>query len=348
MKQTDKNRRVTIKDIAREAGVTPATVSYILNDKPFAFKEETVQRVKKIAEQMRYSANSLAQALVTGKTNTVAIVFIGNSEAPFAVPFMAGLVTSLCDELGRNGFNIFFSSNYRHKNKDDFQKHMDEVFNTGKFDGVIIIGPVNRENGEWIKEIDYRTPFVLMGKIPDCSNINMVDIDNIEVGSVAVNHLLSCGRKRIGIIATESEYSFTIDRIKGAEMALRDNDIVFDDDFLEVSGSNIEESTTAAVNLIKRIKGLDAIYITSCLNIFGVIRAAEDLGLRIPEDIALITEEESSIIALSPIPLTTISVDTRKIGSSAAKMIVEKINRKEKRSYSQVYVEPAVIKRQST
>lgn len=340
-------KKVTIKDIAKLSGVTPSTVSYILNNKPFPFKEETKKKVLEIAKQLGYSVNSFARGLVTGKTNTIGITFSGDADDAFSRPFFIDLISGMFGEISKNNYNIYFFTIHYNHNTDDMKKYFSDIYQSGKVDGLIIVGPMSCDSRVFEDLSKNSLPTVLIGRIYGNQEINIVDSDNEAVAYKAVKYLFDAGRKNVCIIGGDIEYSYGLDRFNGSKNAFLEYGVPFSDNNYKILNHDVDNICNNVMSVIKSFEGLNGIYAFDAIHALGVVKAVESLGLKIPDDIALITDEDKSILNLVNIPMTTVYVNSKKIGANAAQMIINKINNGDDDGFSQKFIQPELIVRKS-
>lgn len=331
-------KRVTIKDIAREVGVTPSTVSCILNKKPLPFKEETVKEVNRVAREMGYTTNVFARGLVKGVTNTIGFLFMGNTEEPFQNPLVFSIVSQALNVLNRLDYSIYFSKTVRYTTMEDVEEHVHSMFSSGRVDGIIIIGPPEQRYHDILMKLNYSLPFVLVGRIDKTNRLNMVDVNNEQMGYCAGKHLVDTGADRIGYITTNLDFfQFSSDRDKGFRQALEDG------------GKNIQDELLVCTNaesgnkLEKKIKSLvgkaDALYVWDVPAAQLLCQMVLEKKISIPGDFKVIIDEGMKDYLNTQLDFSSVCIDTKKIGVLAAEMIHDKLD-KEENHYSQIFIEP--------
>ncbi len=142
-----------------------------------------------------------------GKTNTIGIVFIGNTDEPFNNSFIFNIVSSACNMLNHLDYNIYFSASKMFADVAALEEHIHAVFGSGRVDGVIIIGPPLIEYHESLRNLKYQTPFVLVGRIAGVRKMNMVDVDNEEMGYKAIAHLAERGCRKSASLLLRTRFS---------------------------------------------------------------------------------------------------------------------------------------------
>lgn len=338
-------KQVTIKDIAKAAGVTPSTVSCILNKKPLPFKEETVKKVNRIAREMGYTANVLARGLVKGKTNTIGIVFIGNTDEPFNNSFIFSIVSSACNVLNHMDYNIYFSVSKMFADVSELEDHIHSVFGSGRVDGVIIIGPPLLEYHDSLRNLKYPIPFVLLGRIAGVRKMNMVDVDNEEMGYKAIAHLAERGCRKVGFIAAENSYQFDIDRMAGVRRAIEELGLEHDEAWGMINTDRTFELISKKV--MDLVGVVDGLYIWDNSVMGTIVNMIMEKRLSIPEDFKLICDEDISLQQISPIKFTMMRIDSKEVGRLAARLIDEKV-RGVSEHHTQTFIDPIILQGATT
>ncbi len=342
-------KRTTIKDIAVAANVTPATVSSILNNKKLPFRSETVEKIKRLAKEMGYVTNTLARGLVQGRTNTIGIVFIGNTEQPFASPFLLQLISGICGVLNQAQYSVYFAPPPHIMSNEDLVSFLNSIFLSGRVDGCIMIGPHRVEFHSYLSALRYNTPFVLVGRIPNTTRMNMVDVNNESVGHQAIRHLLSRGAQSIACFTTDLLFQFANDRATGVKAALIEAGIHdVEDRVINTGDLSIKQLKDLILDLKKKWGSLDGLYLMnhSYPNLLHLMSALEELGISIPKDIKIIEDEEGNSQMFSP-TLSAVKLDSKKIGEESARLMLESLDRGNP-GFSQFFVEPEIIVRGST
>lgn len=330
--------RVTIKDIAKQAGVTASTVSCILNKKNLPFKRETVERVNRIAKELGYVVNVAAVNLVKGKTNTIGVLFVGNTDEPFNNRFIFSIISSLANHINKSSFNMYFSSSTTHESLEDLQEHINDMFLSGRVDGVVIVGPPDIAYHDYFRRFESKIPYVLIGRIDGTRRMNMVDVDNFEMGYQAVQYLSGAGAKHIGLLVPELNHQFNKDRIEGAKESARQLGLdLREENCLIGDGKNYEAMLPNLQEIVDRV---DGIYCWDPYFAFHMFSYAVQQN-KIPGRLTTVLEESLLDTRVFGVESAYMKIDTKKIGEMAARMIKEKIA-EEKVHYSQVFIPPIV------
>lgn len=332
---------VTIKEVARIAKVSPATVSLVMNNKP-GVREETRYRVNKIAEALHYRPNLVARSLVKGRSHTIAFLITSALN-----PIFPEMADGMEAALRRHGYSLSIISTHGDKKLEAME--IDGIRARG-IDGIITSDALI-ESENLVKLVKSGFPVVsILRRVYGCQEIDYVIVDGFKGGYLAAEHLIRLGHSRIGIIRGPLTTSTGIERVAGAEKALEDyglavrNDLVYQGDYFKESGY-LGTKKFLGLNSKRRPT---AIYAANDEMALGAFEAAWDSGLKVPDDIALVGFNNVATTALRSIEITTISQSKREIGRLGVQRLINKIERKRgyKKPY-QVVLEPRLIVRKS-
>jgi len=333
--------RVTIKDIAKAADVTPATVSMALKDHP-RISRDTQKKIQRIAKKMGYQPNFLARALVNKKSFTIGVTVPNVTDS-----FYAELLQSLEDGASELGFHTIHCStkNILAKEKSD----IDLLRNRG-VDGFIIASTENEDpNIKSIIDDDFPLVMVnrrLTGK-PYCDIADYVVPDNLLGANMAMEHLYRLGHRRIGVITGLLNTSTGKERTEGAKRFLKTNGIRVESKLFVNGGWNKEIAYSATNKLLKLSDKPTAIFATSDEMALAAREAILDTGLNISSDIALIGFDNITTAQYKGIDLSTVGIKTYEMGKAAIKILIENIERKTSPMINKVTMKPELFIRQT-
>ncbi len=313
--------RITLKEIASIARVNISTVSRAINDSPLITRE-TKEMILAIAERMNYFPNSLARGLVHQKSETLGIILpkIFFLQGPFFSQVLSGIEhTSV-----KNGYNILIAS--------ATSKAKDRIFpfsltRARRIDGMLIINENRRiQNLGALKKEG--VPFVLVNRHLDDPRVPCVAADDAQGGRLATEHLIGLGHRRIGVVTGSLRVSATHGRLDGYRRALEEHGLAFDSQLVAqgLFQQGVETGAKGAERLLSLEKKPTAIFAFSDDLAMGVIQGARGLGLRIPEDLAVVGYDNVTYSAHAHPPLTTVAQNPYAIGATACKMLVDILN----------------------
>ena len=335
-------KKINSIDVARKAGVSRATVSYVLNNVVSeSISEKTKERVFKAAKDLGYVPNAAGQALVSKRTKNIGLLFL-DSQASH--PFLLQIIEGLTSVVRDNNLRLLIDS----VSEENHSEAMLLMSRAKSIDGLVLFE--TRENDEELRTlVSEKFPVVIIGEHPDlvvCS----VDIDTVSAAETAVNHLISTGHRKIACI-TNAPLDFTAasSRLDGYKRALENAGIEYDPALVRY-GKYDEESGMIAMNELLEIsneKKITACFVASDRVAFGAMRAITKAGLRIPEDFAVIGFDDVIHSRFYNPPLSTIHFSAVEQGRVAGEMLIKLID-EEIKPGERIIQETKLVVREST
>jgi LacI family transcriptional regulator len=312
-----KNRNlVTIQDVAKTAGVSVSTVSRVLNGKADV-SSETQERVRSVIEDLGYTTNLAARSMRSSKNNLVGLI-MPDIAYPFAVEVMRGanqaIAESEFDLLLYTTGDVYKSGRASH------EKKYVSLLNNSITDGCIIVAPVT---GEFSTE----APIVSIDPVMSNPNYPSVHATNYKGAMEAMNYLLELGHRRIGFISGRAELESATRRLKGYREALENAGVPFDDKLIASGDYTTKTGAGCARELLSLDDPPSAIFASNDQTAMGVFQVAEELNLRIPEDLSVIGFD--NIMESKYLKLTTVDQFIYEMGYVATQMLIKLINGEE-------------------
>jgi len=268
--------KITIKDIAKLAGVSTATVSKIVNNKVDDISDTTVEKVKKIIKEKNYTPNYLARSMVTKKTKTLGLII-----PDIRNPFFTEIAKGAEDKANELGYSIFFCNS-----DDDLEKEITYIRNLidKQVDGIMLAGASIR-NKDLERKININIPLISVDRNAYYKGIKgVVEIDNYKGAYEGVMHLINQKYKRIVFVSGPLDTKPSTERLRGYKNALKNSDIKIVDKNIIVGtyernfGEKIIENLDYLLKNVGFFCGNDLIAI-------GLIKSLKDIGLKIPDDV---------------------------------------------------------------
>ncbi|HEX6499762.1 MAG TPA: LacI family DNA-binding transcriptional regulator [Micromonosporaceae bacterium] len=314
--------RPTLDEVAARAGVGRGTVSRVVNGSPQVSAEARAAVEKAIAE-LGYVPNRAARALVTQRTDAVALVVSEPDDRVFGEPFFAGIVRGISAVLNESPLHLWLAMASSTAERRRVEHHL-----TGQHvDGVLLL---SGHGGDTLPDLlaERGLPTVLGGR-PLASNAagsaSFVDVDNVGGARLAVSHLAALGRRTIATIAGPLDMRAGVDRLTGYREALRAANLP-GDDRLVVAGDFGEESGARAMGtLLDRVPDLDAVFVASDLMAAGALRVLRSRGRRVPQDVAVVGFDDSTVARHTDPPLTTVHQPVEEMGRRMARLLLARI-----------------------
>lgn len=336
------NRRANSVDVARLAGVSRTTVSFVLNNIPDAnIPESTRQKVLEAARQLNYHPNESGRRLASGKSKMIGLVRLQSTEQVFNDAFLLQVLVGIEQAACQRGFHVLLK-HINHERSEEYSQLITE----NHVDGIILSGPLQNDP-ELIKLQEEGVPIILLGQMAN-ADIPFVDV-NAELGSeVAVNHLIACGHQRIGMITNAKlAYSSAQQRRNGYLNALKkaglavDQNLIKEGDFTPASGFN------AMKELLQLSPIPTSVFVASDVVAVGAIQAIKQSGLNIPGDIEIIGFDDIPMAEYFDPPLSTIHLPAFELGKVAGEQLIKMISN-DRSEPSRVLLETELILREST
>ena len=321
---------ITLKDIAKECGVSTATVSNILNGKN-KVSEETRNRVLKVVNERGYKLNYVAQGLRKQKTQTIGV--IAEDIAQFTTPEIIEGIMEVCEERGYRTIvqNLRLYARWQDLWFDNDKMYY-SVMNPAvqemasiRVDGIVYVAGHARKIHRFPN--DNQIPSVLAYAYSQEEEVPSVVIDDEEAARVAVDYLIKRGHTKIGVMAGEQENIHTKLRILGYQKALYDAGILYNPELVTYAGWGKELSYNAAEALLA--KDITAIFSMSDRNAGGIYKYLFEHGKQAGKDISIIGFDDEMISDFMTPGLTTMRIDLLGIGKKAIEMLFDKMEGKE-------------------
>ncbi|MCL6570663.1 MAG: LacI family DNA-binding transcriptional regulator [Bacillus sp. (in: Bacteria)] len=312
---------VTIKDVAILAKVAPSTVSRAIADSP-RISETTKQTVKKAMEQLGYHPNLNARNLASKSTQTIGLVMPSSGDVVFQNPFFPTVLQGISEGVHEKEYALHMTTGKSEKQILDAVIRMVQ----GKsVDGVILLNSkVEDKVITYLKERDF--PFILIGKpYKDVEEITHVDNDNFRAMKEATEYLIQHGHQHIGFIGGSLDLVVTVDRLLGYERALSNasielrNEYIIHEEFLREGG---QEGVAELMALEQRPT---ALVVADDFMALGVLNKLDELGIKVPEDISIVSFNNVLLAEMAKPPLTSVDINIFDLGYQASKNLIQKV-----------------------
>ncbi|WP_394776385.1 LacI family DNA-binding transcriptional regulator [Flavobacterium sp.] len=340
-------RKITLKQIARELDVSISTVSKSLRNS-LEIGEETRLKVQAFAKFYNYKPNNIALSLKNRKTKSIGIII------PEIVHYFFSTVINGIEQVANeNGYSVVICLS-----DDSFDKEVlnMEMLANGSIDGFIMsLSKETQYKGDFhhiTEVINQGMPVVMFDRVTNDILCDKVIIDDKAAAYEAVQSLIDNGRKKIALVTTVDYVSVGKLRTDGYEKALLDNGLPFNEDLI----IKIEDVDTCEITISQLLhdRAFDAVFAVNELFAVTIIKTASKMGLKVPEDLAVIAFTDGIISKYSTPSITTVSQSGEKMGNKAAKMLIERLeaghddDEEENENYTTEVIETHLIKREST
>ncbi|NFD86254.1 LacI family transcriptional regulator [Clostridium botulinum] len=330
--------KVTIKDVAKEAKVSPSTVSRVLSDNP-RISDETKEKVYKVIEKLKYKPNAIARGLVNNKTRILGVVLPEEAENLLSNPFFIQAMKGISSYAEKREYYITYAFS---SNKENEKKHIKDLTTSGLIEGLLILRPKeNDENIKYLKDINF--PFVIMGRLKDTEDVLWVDNDNFQAMYNIVNKLIDKGHTKIALIGAKKELNVCKDREKGYKVALEMNGISFSEKLVSYGEEFKEKEGYIKMNkLLEKVKPTAVVAMDDLLAI-GAMKALKEKYLT---DLSIVGFNNIPLGEFQKPQLASVDINGVKLGYYATKLLIDKIEEVED-SRDHYIVETTFVKRES-
>jgi LacI family transcriptional regulator len=332
-------KNATIRDVARVANVSVATVSRILNDKPDV-SEETRQKVLGVIDEMGYARNMQWKQITSGKTKVITLHYpyklsISNQ---VSLHFITG-VTTACEE---RGYSLHFVTQSLDENS------LLDFYRTNQSDGVVLM---EIRMDDWRVKLlrQQNLPFVMIGRCENNDGINYVDYDLQSAVTVAVNHLVELGHQNIAFVSVipdpeQNQYGPSVRALEGYEKACAQYNLP---SHYYKADNGLENVKHATLNIMRRHPEITAIITIFDTAMAGIYTAINSLGLSIPDDVSFVGLGDEQGTELTSPSLTVLHFPAYSMGYEAAKILINELEKGTK-TVKQILVGPKLVLRSST
>ncbi|MCY4071987.1 MAG: LacI family DNA-binding transcriptional regulator [Chloroflexi bacterium] len=307
------SNKLTIQRIAELADVSKATVSRVLNEYPHV-RPEVREKVQKVISETGYQPNNIARLLASDRSSIIGLVISASAQMVFNDPYFPALTEAISRGAADNNLILSLFVSYTEKQGRDT---LSGILAAGLFDGLIITA--DHRGDAFISQLqEAEIPFVFIGRPSEAEGINYVDADNVKGGYLAASHLIDLGYRRIGTIASDQNTAGD-DRLAGYQSALNERGIAIEKRLIAFGDYTLESGYAAMKELIPRKP--EAVFVASDTMSLGALRALREAGLRVSEDIALVSHDDLPPAIQADPPLTTV----RQPIATTGQMAVEKL-----------------------
>lgn len=334
-----KKKKYTIVNIANLSGFSKATVSKVIRNKPYV-KKSTKEKIQNIIKEIGYHPDEIARSLVSKKNMN----FIGLIISDINNSFFSEVALGVESEAKKRGYNVILcNTNYL---EEEEKKYID-ILIRNRATGLLLATPTLDDNN--IKELMARKyPFVLITRKIKGLDSNIVSVNHYKSAKMAVNYLIKKGHKKIAHFTVEENTIGVVNRLKGYEAALKENDIKFNKNFIFKNRiSKIECGYKLAQKLLASADRPTAIFASDDLLAIGALDCFLEKGYKVPDDLSIIGYDNIKITSLKSINLTTVNQPKFEMGVKSVEILFEQINGKEDFKAIKYYFKAKIVERGS-
>lgn len=331
---------VTIKDIAKLAGVSVSTVSKILNGKDHDISVPTKERVKRIIEEKKYSPNRIAQSMVTKHTKTIGLII-----PDVRNPFFTEMARGVEDMAVEHGYSVIFCNT-----DDDLQKEIRyiEMLNDKQVDGLVLAPAVQR-SADMEREVKCSVPIVVVDRDASYSGIRgRIRIDNFQGAYDAVSYLIGMGHRDILLLSGPLHVQTSVDRMNGYKKALEEHNIVFHDELVAIGDYKGQWAGEQIARCLERGQRFTALFCGNDLIAIEAVQSLRRSGMAIPEQVSVAGFDDIPFSTVIYPALTTVKQPSYDIGVQSIRTLLRAFDAANRDSVEEVTLMPAMQVREST
>jgi len=314
------NVNVTIKDVARQAGVSPSTVSRVIADHP-RISPDTKEKVRAIMNELGYYPNAIARSLVNQTSNSIGVIRARLTEENFANPFFPAVIQGISSVAYKHRLSLVLSTSKTFQQEDE---ECLDLLRQRRVDGVILLAS-HREDQLIPRLRKDGFPFVLIGRYEGQEEINWVNNDNIEDAKTAVRYLLDKGHRRIACLDGDPRYVVSIDRLSGYKKAFIEQNLEVPVGLVEHSEFSVEGGYQATLRLLQRDPSFTALFAVDDLVAIGAMRALQERNIQVGNEVAVVGFNDTILGACVQPALTSVHVPIYELGQIAVQMLVAQL-----------------------
>ena len=330
---------VTRDDVARQAGVSPSTVSYVINNGPRSVSDSTKEKVQKAIDDLGYRPNAVARNLRRQRTSSLGLII-----PDIINPYFAQVAQGIEAVAFERDFTVVFC--HTKYSLDQELKYLDHLYDE-RAAGVLWV-PATGEFEPAQRLLDYGLPVVLMDRVLEGIHIPAVVADNYRGGYIATEHLLSLGHRRIGCIARPVRLSHSRERVQGYQAALTDAGIEFDERLVAAGGFRLENGYEAIQYLLDLDDPPTAVFTYNDIMAIGAIRALKERGFDVPRDFSVVGYDDIPDAAYTCPALTTVRQAKYEMGAKGIELLIKIMDGEDVDPRTEERVDVELIVRETT
>lgn len=334
----------TIRDVAKLAGVSASTVSRVLNNKG-VISESTSRRIQKAMKELNYIPNEAARSVATGSPKTIALVIDVEDPGAYSNTFFHNTVFGIETTAHQNNYSLLVTNG-----AETFGgiTSIERLVLGKKVDGLII--PDSIASREFIEKMaEQRFPCVVLGRSEaPLVETSWVDINNVQAGALAVNHLYQQGYRRIAFLSDAGdEEVFLHDRTTGYQRELAVCGLPDSSERIFRCAPELEAGKQCVLSLLSSDNPPDAVICSNDRQALGALRAALQMGVSVPDELGILSFDDTAVTELAEPSITSIDVNTYELGVQAAETLLKQID-DAKSGAKQILLPTKIVVRAST
>ena len=314
-------KRLTIAEVAREAGVSSQTVSRVINKRPDV-SPETRQRVQLVIKRLGYQPSALARGLASRRTRTLGLI-----TADFSDYFFTQVIAGA--EVEARKHDYFFMLGSTERNLQDEPEYI-RLLTEHHVQGILFARPSTEpDNRHLLGLLRDGVPVVTTAYHLADADLTVVDVDNEDGAQQATRYLLECGRRQIAMIAGPTTWKSVNDRSQGYRLALEEAGVPYDPGLVAEGDWSYGSGYQTMQEILARGLSFSGLFAQNDQMAIGAIRALREAGRRVPQDVAVVGYDDIPAAEYCDPPLTTIRQPMREVGEVATRLLIQAIEKPE-------------------
>ena len=330
--------KLTIKEIAKIAGVSPSAVSIVLNNRK-GVSDKTRQKIQEIVDKFQYAPNPNSRRLLFNKTNNIAVLF-KKDLSPMENLFHSELNNAILHECESLGYNLVFAS----AAIENGIVSLPNIIKSYDVDGIIFYGDIESPIQDAIKQ--FEIPYIIVDSHSDSSDVLSVRADYMKASYTMTNYLISIGHRKIAYIGANTSSHYGSQTFSGFKKAIEENKINLPMNWIQTEAENEDTSYICMENILTQSSLPTAVFCAADIYAIGAMKCIKSKDLKIPDDISITGIDDIILSKYIEPSLTTVKIKKEEMGKLAMEMLIRKIDKCSVENMI-VYSEDLVI-RQST
>lgn len=310
---------ITIRDVAQAAGVSVSTVSKVINGH-YSISEATAERVRQVMRELNYYPSASAQSFARGATHTVVLLAGMAPDTAFQNPHMFEIMAGLEEQLRLRGYRLVLQGT----DTTSACAAAEEIISRRSADALAIhVSVMSHPLSALLAR--QRFPHIVLGLPNFESQACWIDNNNVYSGTVAANHLITAGYRRIAFIGGQEFDMISTRRLQGVRQGLADAGFPLEDQFIWLGDSTRAEGYRMTMGLLDQKQLPDAVICANNYIALGCVGAIQERGLRIPQDLGVMTFDDYPFSRIIEPQLTVVDINVRDMGKQAGKFLLDMI-----------------------
>ena len=332
---------VSIKDVAKKAGVAISTVSKALNDKS-SVSSSTIERIKQTAEEMGYVPNSRARVFATKETKQIVFVADIPKDTAFYNPHIFEIIMGLQHSVSKSGYSLIVES----VEKKEALEYISSLYKKNMADALVVHASIITKRLESLI-VKSNLPHLIIGQPDYQSTLSWIDTDNTLSGAIAIRHLLKKDYYPVAFVGGKADDMISLHRFEGAERELKQNNLSFEEQYVLSTSSTIVSGMNAAKKILKMEKPPRSVLCANSVIAFGMMQELRNQKIKVPKDVAVMTFDRYPFSDFTEPRVTSVDMNMYEIGEEAGSILIKNLSHPNLRIQT-FTSEPCIFEREST